>query len=140
MADTDIIYDFDCGHSADGFVMTTRIRRACPICREGAAKNIRKVCVVCGKTMVLPLRLNRQKYCDDCRRNYNRACSIVNKHTNRGYTPASEIDVNEVMEGRDDPARDPLDIVFKKYELDPFYQPPREAHHGVAVQDMRACG
>jgi len=50
-----------------------------------------------------------------------RAAALVNKRTNLKYVPAGDIDVNAVLEGRDDPGEDPLDIVFGKYAADPFY-------------------
>lgn len=122
----DMLYEFDCGHLHGEWVMTTTIRRACPICRKGAAVAIHKRCAVCGAEMHLPLRLNRQKYCPACQPRANRAYAIVNKKTNKSYIPAGEIDVAAVLEGRKDPDDDPLDIVFAKYAADPFYRPARD--------------
>ena len=122
----DLMYEFDCGHLYGQCVQTTTIRMACPICRQGRAVLIHKPCAVCGAEMHLTLRLNRQKYCDQCRKKYARACAIVNRHTNKHYIPADQIDVKAVLDGREDPDSDPLDIVFAKYAADPFYRPDRD--------------
>lgn len=125
------LYNFDCGHQADRYIMTTITRRSCPICNEGRAVGVNKVCEVCGLLMTLPMKSNRTKYCPDCRPQVARALSRVNKTNRVGYTPAAEIDFSEVIEDRDDPKHDPLDIVFAKYADDPFYRPP-EATRGTA--------
>jgi hypothetical protein len=118
------LYNFSCGHQANIYLMTTTTRRACPICNKGEAVSVNKCCEVCGLLMTLPMKANRTKYCPDCRPRVARALSRVNYKNRATYIPASEIDVNEVLEGHDDPEVDPLDIVFAKYADDPFYRPP----------------
>jgi hypothetical protein len=86
--------------------------------------SVNKTCQVCGLQMTLPMKMNRTKYCPDCRPQVARALIRVNKTNRVGYTPASEIDFSEVIEDGDTPGHDPLDIVFAKYEVDPFYRPP----------------
>jgi len=118
------LYNFDCGHQADTYLMTTTTRRSCPICNAGRAVSVNKTCAVCGLQMTLTMKMNRTKYCPDCRPQVARALSRVNKTNRVGYTPAAEIDFKDVIEDRDNPAHDPLDIVFAKYADDPFYRPP----------------
>jgi len=117
-------YNFDCGHQADHYIMTTTTRRSCPICNKGRAVSVNKTCAVCGLQVTLPMKSNRAKYCPDCRPQVARALSRVNKKNRVGYTPASEIDFSEVIEDSDNPDHDPLDIIFAKYADDPFYRPP----------------
>jgi len=136
-----VIYEYTCGHKAGKPVHTSRIGRACPVCRQGRIKWIYKTCVTCGAMMSMMPGSSQRKYCDRCQQRRNRANSFVNSRK-KHYTPMSQIDVDAVLEGREEPHADPLDIVFAKYEADPFYRPPRPSEHppgAVAVVTGPSC-